>query len=354
MVLALERNSNIELFRIVMMLSIVAHHYVVNTGIMDVMAEQPTSWQSIFLYLFGMWGKIGINGFVLITGYFMCKSDITIRKFLKLLLEVLFYNVLCFVIFAIAGYQSFTLADIVKVINPFRDMMSGFVSCFLIYYLLIPFLNKMLCALNRMQHLSLIILALAILMIWIHIPTIIYQNNYVIWFCVLHVIAAYLRFYETELAKKYPWLYMHWGIVALFCVIFAMGSVMIEVVYGKPWPYRYVIDCDALLALPTSVSLFICFKSLAIPQSKIINVIASSTFAVLLIHANSDAMRQWLWHDVCRVEEFVFYTFMPIHAIGVVLTVFVTCVLIDKFRQYAVEKPAFKIIDKYLTRYGIQ
>lgn len=33
----LMRNSNIELYRIVLMLIIIAHHYVVNSGIMDSM-----------------------------------------------------------------------------------------------------------------------------------------------------------------------------------------------------------------------------------------------------------------------------------------------------------------------------
>ena len=42
------------------MLLIVAHHYVVNSGLMSVMKEEPLHIQSIFLYLFGMWGKTGI------------------------------------------------------------------------------------------------------------------------------------------------------------------------------------------------------------------------------------------------------------------------------------------------------
>jgi len=33
------RNSNLELYRIIVMLLIVAHHYVVNSGLVDVMAE---------------------------------------------------------------------------------------------------------------------------------------------------------------------------------------------------------------------------------------------------------------------------------------------------------------------------
>ncbi len=70
------------------MLLIVAHHYVVNSGLTTPMYADPLSGRSIFLFLFGAWGKTGINCFVLITGYFMCKSNITATKFFKLLFAV--------------------------------------------------------------------------------------------------------------------------------------------------------------------------------------------------------------------------------------------------------------------------
>ena len=84
------RDSNIELFRIITMLLIVAHHYVVNSGLLEVMSAKPLSGKSIFLFVLGAWGKIGINCFVFITGYFMCKSNITLKKFVKLLFEIIF------------------------------------------------------------------------------------------------------------------------------------------------------------------------------------------------------------------------------------------------------------------------
>lgn len=81
-----QRSSNLELYRIICMLMIVAHHYVVNSGLTS--ADGPlltdyTSSNSIFLSLFGAWGKTGINCFLMITGYFMCASKITTRKFVK-------------------------------------------------------------------------------------------------------------------------------------------------------------------------------------------------------------------------------------------------------------------------------
>ena len=94
------RNSNIELFRIITMLVIIAHHYVVNSGIADILfSNSSMGVKNIFYLIFGCGGKTGINCFVLITGYFMCKSKITLRKFLKLFCEAEFYSFVIFMIF---------------------------------------------------------------------------------------------------------------------------------------------------------------------------------------------------------------------------------------------------------------
>ena len=98
-----ERSSNLELYRIVVMLLIVMHHYVVNSGLTDVMEQNPTSVGSIYLYLIGVWGKTCINCFVLITGYFMCQSRITLHKFLKLLLQIEFYSIVIGLTFMVSG-----------------------------------------------------------------------------------------------------------------------------------------------------------------------------------------------------------------------------------------------------------
>ena len=104
-----QRNTNLELFRIFSMLFIVAHHYVVNSGMMEQMSANPFAINSLFFYVFGAWGKIGINCFMMITGYFMCKSKITFKKFLKLLLEVMFYRWIIYAIFLFSGYEPFSL-----------------------------------------------------------------------------------------------------------------------------------------------------------------------------------------------------------------------------------------------------
>ena len=85
-----KRDSNLELFRVITMLLIIAHHYVVNSDVLSVIRENPSETASGFLMLFGAWGKTGINCVVLITGYFMCKSSIYLHKLLKLVTQVLY------------------------------------------------------------------------------------------------------------------------------------------------------------------------------------------------------------------------------------------------------------------------
>lgn len=196
------RESNIELFRIIMMLLIVAHHYVVNSGVLDAINMPPYTWKHYFLYVFGMWGKIGINCFVLITGYFMCKSDITARKFLKLLLEVLFYNIVIYAIFALTGYEPFSIARMIKAISPIKSIADDFIGCFLIYYLMIPFLNAMVNHISKNQHQILICLCMLFFVVWDQIPGVEYRFNYVGWFCVLHVISSYIRVYIPNGKEK--------------------------------------------------------------------------------------------------------------------------------------------------------
>ena len=130
--------------------------------------------------------------------------------------------------------------------------------------------------------------------------------------------------------------------------------MMIEQGWYVGWQYKWVVDCNAIVGVLSSVMMFIGFKGLHIEYNPWINGIAASTFGVFLIHTNSDTMRKWLWQDVCQNVDWVSLPYMPLHAIGCVLAIFVVCIIIDKVRIYVFEKPTFKVVDKILTRYGIK
>lgn len=343
-----QRNSNLELFRIITMFCIVAHHYVVNSGLSQLVQERNSlDFKSIFILLFGWGGKTGINCFVLITGYFMCKSHITVKKFLKLICERYFYAILFFVLFLLTGYAKFSKIEFLKMIFPFFTVQTNFMTCYLLFYLFIPFINKLIKAMSEKEHLMLIGLFLLVYTILPSFALSSVSFNYITWFSILYLIAAYLRIYEKLWFKSTKL----WGLMTLVSLILSWLSVIVLTYLGirfehPGYSYFFVNDSNKILALTTSICAFLFFKNVKIPQNYWINTIAASTLGVLLIHANSDTMRQWLWHDILKNVSYFDSPFLVLHAVGSVVGIYLVCTLIDQIRIRLIEKPLFRRVEK--------
>lgn len=344
-----KRDSNLELFRIITMLLIVAHHFVVNSGLMangGVIYSSPFSAKSIFLFLFGAWGKTGINCFIMITGYFMCKSNITLNKYLKLLFEVYFYKIVISSVFWITKYETFSLRSLCKVLLPFQAIERNFTWCFLLFYLLIPFINILIKNLSEKQHISLIIILFFTYTLLGTVKRVTF--NYVTWFSVVYIISAYIRLYPKKIfnSNKIVWFMLASILLSVLSVIgcvYMLNKTNKEMVYYLVYylVYYFVTDSNSFLPLITSITAFLFFKNLKINYNGLINAMGASTFGVLLIHANSDIMRDWLWIDFLKVTEYFSSDFMPLYAVICVITIFILCCIIDQLRIKFLEKPFF-------------
>lgn len=343
-----ERSSNIELYRIIVMFMIVAHHYLVNSGLIQVIENEPLTAKSAFFYVFGMWGKTGINCFVLITGYFMCRSKITLRKFLKLFLQIEFYNIVINLIFVFTGYKELNMKSLYGMIWPIKSVSDDFSSCFLLFYLCIPFLNILVHNMNKRQHQLLLALCLFIYTILGTTTRIYVAMNYVTWFCVLYIISSYIRIYGIH----YKNVKIKWGWLSFISIIISATSVLVfSTIVNTPWrEFILVSDSNHIMAVITSICLFMYFKDLPIKNSAFINKVASCMFGVLLIHANSNTMRQWLWHDTLDNVRWFATDYAVLHALISVILVFIICIVVDSFRIKYVEKPMFVWIDRILTK----
>lgn len=284
-----------------------------------------------------MWGKTGINCFVLITGYFMCTSKITVKKFIKLIFEVIFYKLIIYVIFIIFGINQFTFIGLVKALVPIGNIGTGFVSAFIVFFLFIPFINVLIQNINKRQHSLLLVLTLFVYTIWYMNPLFKVQYNYITWFIVLYFISSYIRLYPN---KKYDKSKTFWFTMSILFIMLSIISVFILLNVEK-FPYFFVEDSNAILALLTSISLFMFFKNINIEQNTLINKMGASTFGILLIHANSDVMRQFLWTDVLKNTIYINSPYCIMHAVLSVIGVFALCFIIDQLRIKYIETPFF-------------
>lgn len=347
------RNSNLELYRIIVMLLIVAHHYVVNSGLYQMLADEPLNVSSSAMILFGAWGKTGINCFVLITGYFMCRSNFSWDKLLKLYLQILFYVLIIYGIFCITGYEKLSMLKLLWMVWPVKSISDGFTSCFVLFYLFIPFLNIFLQSLDKKNHKYLLVLLIIIFSVLPTVPIIKLSFNYVGWFMVLYLVGAYIRNYRF--LDKVP--HRTWGWLTVGLVMIGSISVMGMVVMYKIGyitfytPYFFIADSNKILSLCIAVSAFMYFKDLRIPHSRLINAVGGATFGVLLIHANSDAMRTWLWREyVDCIGHYGSDVVLTLgYAVMSVLLIFIVCAGIDWFRGRLIEPHLMRGVKKLIS-----
>lgn len=343
-----QRSSNLELYRSICMLLIVAHHYMLCgfAGENGALTLDPGSSKSLFLWLFGAWGKTGINCFMMITGYFMCTSKITLRKFIKLLAQIYFYRWILFPIFLLTGYETLSAQRLVKLIIPFWGFNDGFTSCFIIFFLTIPFWTILVKNMTKKQHTLLLLLLLGCYTLFGSLPTFKVSFNYITWFGIIFLIASYFRLYPIPLFDRK----ILWGWLTL--IFFLLGSTSVILLASIfRGGFFFVSDCNKFFAVAVAVCSFLWFKNMDIKYNKAINAFGAATFGVLLIHANSNAMRTWLWKDFLKISGLYSLPLwqLMLYSIGVVLLVFFICNFIDQLRIITVEKWFFTWYDQKLS-----
>lgn len=329
------RSSNIELLRIFCMFLIVAHHLVVFSPIyQNCISKTEQTFNSYYLLVFGGFGKIGINCFVLITSYFMSAKDIKIQKLIKLILQIEFWRIVISLLFLFSGHK--VLLSDLFIYPTVQSLKTGFIPTFLLFYLTIPFLNKIINRCSEKQHLLLIIVRFIIFSLLG--PLFPFFHTYLIWFPVLFFVGSYIRRYNTLFLKKV------WYLLGL--ISFSISVFMIIVGTKSGQPYYWVVDSQKPLAFITSICFFCAFKNIKMPNSRIINIIAATTFGIFLIHSDNRLMHDFIFNDILKSSELLNSEYTVIKSVVYTLLVFSFCSILDFVRSRTFEGKYMKLIHK--------
>ena len=96
----------------------------------------------------------------------------------------------------------------------------------------------------------------------------------------------------------------------------------------------------------SALSMFMVFYSIKMGYNKWINVIASATFGVYLIHDNR-IVRPFLWQTVFKNASYQDSALIIPYSIAVMLLVYSVCTIIDLIRKATVEKAYVAAVDTY-------
>lgn len=339
------RNSNLEILRIVSMLLIIMHHYVVH-GQFE-LNNTIISSNKIILEIISLGGKLGVNCFILITGYFMINSKISFKKILKIIFEVWFYSICIFLVASLTQIIDFDIKLLIKVMIPIIFNSNWFALVYIVLYIFIPYINMLINNLDKKQHFKLCLIFVCIFSI---IPTFTTANieySNITWFVMLYCIAAYIRKYPNKYTENVKENILYTCIIIAF-LIFSVAEFNILGLFipqiAKHITYFGKINSFPLLIL--SVTMFLVFKNIKVKNNKFVNLIATSTFGVYLIHDNM-FMRNYLWVKVLKNNTYIESPYLILHLIFSTIAVFIVCTLIDQIRIHIIEN---KIVDKLIDK----
>ena len=221
----MKRKSNFELLRIVAMMMIVASHASYWGGF-DF--EAPFSVNKLFIDFLYMLGEIGVNCFMLISGYFMVRSKFRIKKIINIIGETYFYVLFCNFLLIFLGYKEFYFSTFFL---PIIRSKYWYITAYVEICFISPFLNLFVNKINQDQLKKIITIllvfycAIPTFVCWMlsgNIEDLLFFNRF-IWFVTVYLVGAYNSLYEDDPIKKYGAFRMFvFGISVELCFIIVM------------------------------------------------------------------------------------------------------------------------------------
>ena len=312
------RQSNIELLRIVLILMIIVLHY--NNGAMGgALANiHNGTFSYYFVHFTESLSSVAVNVFILITGYFSYnKNKIFISKIARLVLLMIFWGLsLSLFTMLVLNPALFTVHNCLKMVK--IAISQWFVIIYSILYLLIPYINTVIRVISKKNYQKLLIIAI---FPTFYTSTTSNDAGYgIVNFVSLYLIGAYIRKFQTAKIAKWK----------SFCVYVVLSGItmVFSLYFENAWNY------NSIFVLGGAVALFEFFTSLNIKYNPLINTLASFTkyLCQVIFHSNE------YWQSPMIAFNGII-AMIGIYVIGICLE-FLRSILLDK----KIFKPLIKIV----------
>ena len=319
-----ERQSNIELLRIFAMMGVLAGHGVGMVNDLpthDTIQSSPLS--SFLFILFSCIFVGGVNVFVLISGWFGIRASI--KGLLKLLFQFFFllWGVTAFLLLiGTVQIEELTLKNCLGLTDGY-----WFVVAYVGLYILSPVLNLYTEQTSKRQQQILLISFYVFQGYYSWVTSYLdYFGGYsIVLFVGLYLTARYFKRFPVKCIEKHSWS-LYFGLVLCASLVMLLSLSF----WGNA---GRMVRYDNPLVILEGVCLIFAFQKWHF-QSKFVNWLAASCFAVYILHFHPYVFSSFL-HEA-RIVRMAFSGVAYAGVVAVFLAlVYMACTLIDQFRIFA-------------------
>lgn len=332
-----ERQSNIELLRLVCMFLVIWVHFSGHSII--VCSEEYASqmgWEAIIPRLIRGICLCAVNTFILISGYFSIRPKA--KSFFNLYLLCAFYAGVLYITHLYLTGSHLNRWVIYNTLMPFGLWKTSsdwwFIPNYLILYILSPLLNQLIDNISKRKFQFFLLLQAIVIFYfgWYRNEDWSGMGYNFINFIFLYFIGRYIAIYcksERCIANGGGY-FLFW---MLFGVI--MGAIDWVTFTIKPffsWMW-FNGQYNNPLAIASAICLFMSFKSMNIKYNRVINWLAASALPIYLVHNNNYIVAQSLYKYVTQI----FDTHSTIIAYGMIFLISIALMIcipvFDKLRM---------------------
>lgn len=347
------RKSNMELLRIFSILMIIIFHCAYKSGFNF---SPGFSVNQFLIKSCWMLGELGVNLFMLISGYFMASGHFKWKKLLRLLIEVMFYTQATIWfgnqigVCALFGWKERFLSFFPVILNRY-----WFITAYLMVYILSPFFNLLAHAMDRKTYrnfLSTILVLFCVIPTCMGIfyntsETILYYNR-LIWLIVIYFIGEYLYIYEqgnyagnTAQKRIAKTIGITASIMLLSIVLIDRFHDFFEMLGTTEAAYFWHPNTIPMVVL--SIAVFLWFRNCRLSYHPVINTVASTTLGIYLLH--DGILSSWLWMTVFRCADYQSSPFLCLRILAAAFIIFFVGAGIDLFRQFLEKHILNRLLD---------
>lgn len=325
------RQSNLELLRIIaMLLVMVVHANFFSLGSPSIEELHTFPQTSITRFFIQSIGICCVNIFVLISGYFGIRP-----KFISLvsfLYQILFFFVLIYAMCIAMGYSSFNLQGLLQCVG--LTSSNWFIKAYLLLFILAPVLNAFVDMGNQQLHRNILIGFYLMQTIYgCLFAADFFNNGYsTLSFIGLYLLARYIRLYTPKFAQLNR---LYDALIYLFCAIAITVISILGLKIGKNTNLLMFTYINPLVIVE-SVALLLYFSKLNF-TSRVINWVAASSFAVYLLHANPNILKGFFKETILLVYNSSTGVLSMLCILIFLLTLFVASILFDQIRKITYE-----------------
>ncbi len=298
-----QRNSGIELLKIIAIIMIVVSHSMPAYGAkpLIVLSEATENIQQIATVIIRYFGQVGNVIFVVCSSWFLIESKRSHGggKILVIICDCFVISVVWLIITVLLGYNV-TKMEIIKQFFPVTMGNNWFIGCYILFYAIHPLLNKIIDSITKETHLKInVIIFLLYSIINVVIGNAFYYNS-LIGFIAIYFFTAYIKLYLPKTASntKINIFMLVFGILGSVALLITANYLGLHITFLSDKVTHWVNFMNPLCLL-WAFGLFNIFKEKNF-VNKFVNYISGLSLLIYLIHENY-FVYTYIRNDIFRI-----------------------------------------------------